>query len=163
MTDTALPMRAGAAAVQLRVSGASYADIAETMGLESPRSAIRLVSNELAACAAEDDEIGDERSRLRAEESERLLVLLNGMMRRAADRTDPEQIAATRTAVQIIERRVKLHGLDAPTEITVHTPTQTELEQWVTAMTQQAMPKAALEEPDILDADVIEDSDDGAG
>ena len=36
----------GTAAVQLRVSGASFADIATTLGLSKPRDAVRLVNCE---------------------------------------------------------------------------------------------------------------------
>lgn len=56
-----------------------------------------------------------------------------------------------RAAVTIIDRRIRLYGLDAPTEITVHNPTQTELEQWVAQMVTHVMP--ALQEPDIVDVE----------
>lgn len=148
------PARVGAAAVQLRVSGASFAEIADTLGLADARSAIMAVHRELA-----DSLDSDDRDQQRAEESARLLELLGPMMDRAADPTDPEQIAATRTAVTIIDRRIKLFGLDAPTEIAIHTPTATELEQWVAGMVATSMPSVALSEPDVVDVESWEGDD----
>jgi hypothetical protein len=153
VTDTQVPARTGAAAVQLRVSGASYSDIALTLGLRNARTALTMVTKELALQGEGED---DARDRLRNEESARLMHLLGPVMTRASDVMDPEHLAAVRTAVTIIDRRIKLLGLDAPTEITIHTPTQTELDNWVTAMVVEAMPNAALEEPDIIEGEVIE-------
>jgi hypothetical protein len=148
MTSTNEKARIGSAAVQLRVSGTSYSDIAVTLGLQDARMALTVVTRELALQGDGED---DARDRLRNEESARLMHLLGPVMDRATDPTDPEHLQAVRTAVTIIDRRIKLLGLDAPTEILVHTPTQTELDQWVGAMVAQAMPRAALTEPEIID------------
>lgn len=149
MTDTALPVSAGAAAVQLRVQGTSYSDIAFTMGLRGPREALTLVTRELAALAADD--ASEDRDHLRREASAQLDHLLVGVMAKASDPDDAEHLVAVRAAVTIIDRRIRLYGLDAPTEITVHNPTQTELEQWVAQIVTHVMP--ALQEPDIVDVE----------
>jgi len=148
MTDTALPVSAGAAAVQLRVQGTSYVDIAYTLGLSNARAALQLVTRELAAQAAED---GEDRDQLRRVESARLDELLVGVMEKATDPYNDEHLVAVRAAVTIIDRRIRLHGLDAPTEVVVHNPTQTELEQWIAQMVTHVMP--ALQEPDLIDVD----------
>jgi hypothetical protein len=148
MTDTALPVSTGAAAVQLRLHGTSYIDIAHTLGLRDARAALTLVTRELASQA---DETAEDRDALRREASAQLDELLVGIMQKATNPFDDEHIVAVRAAVTIIDRRIKLYGLDAPTEMIVHTPTQTELDQWVATMVQHTMP--ALAEADVIDVE----------
>lgn len=137
---------AGAAAVQLRVSGASFADIAATLGMSDAAAALRAVERELAAQGHMN---ADARDRLRAETSARLEWCMSLAAERAENRQDPEQLAAIKTMVSIIDRYSRLHGLDQPTEVVVHTPTATELEQWVATMVRTTMPQ--LEEADVID------------
>ena len=158
MTDLSnAPARMGAAAVSLRVNGTSYEDIAMTLGLSSPRAALTLVSRELAI---ESEEMDEERDALRRVESARLDELLLSVMEKATDPDNGEHLPAAKVALSIIDRRIKLFGLDAPTEITVHNPTATELDNWVATMVQHSMPAQALEEPDLfadaIDADVVD-------
>lgn len=138
-----VPARLGTAATHLRLVGASWSDIAETLGLSGPEEALSLVTRELARNVTEAD-----RDVLREEESQRLLKVLEPVMHRALDTSDPEHLAAVRTAVAVIDRRIRLMGLDAPTQIAIHTPTARELEAWVTRM-------AAIEVPAIEEADVV--------
>ena len=149
MTDVATT-DIGAAAVQLRVSGASFEDVARTLGLSSTRHAIRLVTNELAARAEED---ADPRNRLRAELSSALEELRKSVWAKATNPESDEHLVAVRAAVSVIDRQAKLHGLDAPSEVVIHTPTQTELDQWVATMVEQTMPQ--LEEGDIIEGEII--------
>ncbi len=137
----------GAAALQLRVSGASFDDVARTLGLSSAKAAIRTVTNELAARAEEDV---DGRTRLRAEQSMALEELRKGVWDKATDPESDEHIPAIRTAVTIMDRQAKLHGLDAPSEVVVHTPTQTELDQWVSTMVRSTMPTVEMADPDVM-------------
>jgi hypothetical protein len=153
MTDTALPVSTGAAAVQLRLHGTSYVDIAHTLGLRNARAALTLVTRELASQA---DETSEDRDTLRREAAAQLDELLVGVMDKASNPHDDEHLVAVRAAVTIIDRRIKLYGLDAPTEITVHNPTATELDQWVAAMVRHTMPAIAMDEPDIVDVDSYE-------
>jgi hypothetical protein len=141
----------GTAAVQLRVSGASFADIATTLGLSKPRDAVRLVSNELARQAEEDT---DERDRLRRETNMQLEACIKSVYRKATNPESDEHLPAVRTLITVLDRRAKLNGLDAPTEVLVHNPTQTELDQWVAMMVEQSMPN--IEEGDIIEGEIIE-------
>lgn len=153
MTDLqGAPVRMGAAAVALRVNGTSYTDIAMTLGLTTPRAALTLVTRELAA---QTEGMDEERDELRRIESARLDQLLLSVMEKATDPDCGEHLPAVKVAVTLIDRRIKLYGLDAPTEVTIHTPTQTELDNWVSQMVGQSMVPQALEEPDIL-GDVID-------
>lgn len=141
---------AGAAAVQLRLSGASFADIADILGLSNSKAALKAVERELAAQSSENE---DEKARLRRETSMRLEKLIESVWTKATEPSDPEHLPALRTAVTIIDRHAKLHGLDQPSEVIVHTPTQTELDQWVAAMVANTM-------PDIIEGEVVDFEDD---
>lgn len=138
--------RAGKAAVELRVSGASYAEVAEVLALSSAQEALALVERELAAhLTPESVEVQ------RAEASERILTLLGSVMPRATNPDDPEHLPASRVALALVDRHIRLHGLDRPTEIILHTPTAHELETWVASMVSHGLPD--VEEADIVDDD----------
>lgn len=142
-TSSRASTRSGRAAVELRVSGASYADIADTLALSGASEALRLVEAELAQhLTSESVEVQ------RAEVSERLLELLRSVWPRATDPDDAEHLPAQRVALALVDRHIRLHGLDRPTEIILHTPTANELERWVSAVTAQEMPP-------IVEADVV--------
>ena len=133
----------GAAAVALRVAGASFADIAVTLGLQNAHSALVQVERELASHLSHD---GVEQQR--AEATLRLEALLQSVWPKAADTGDPEHLPAVRQALALVDRLIRLHGLDRPTEIVLHTPTVAELERWVASV-------VARETPDIIEADVV--------
>ena len=84
----------------------------------------------------------------------RLERLLRGIWNKAINPNDPEQMVAVSRARELIADHAKLYGLNAPTEVTVHSPTNSELEDWVLQMTATMVPD--VEEPDIFDAEVIE-------
>lgn len=161
MSTAVRPTRAGAAAVQLRVSGASFEDIAVTLGLRNARAALTAVQRELEAQAKLDVH---NRDRLRQEESMRLEALMASVWAKATDPYCDEHLPAIRTAVTIIDRHARLHGLDAPSEVVVHTPTQTELDQWVATMVAQTMPQLTEgsigfdDDDDIVEAEVVADA-----
>lgn len=146
--------RQGPAAVQLRVSGASFATIADTLGLSDARAALRLVTDELAA---QGEEALDARARLRAETNMALDAALDSVWTKAMDPDNDEHLTALRTMMTVLDRRAKLNGLDAPTEMIVHNPTQTEIDQWVATMVEQTMPSVE-EDDDMIEGEVITDS-----
>lgn len=139
--------RSAASAVALRLAGASYTEIAEALGFESDARARSAVERDLAARAADADP--DKRELLRAQSAARLERLLRGVWAKATNPNDPEHIPAVRTALSIIDRHTRLYGLDAPTEVTVHTPAASEIEAWVNAVIAQAGEPMALE-PDVI-------------
>lgn len=142
--------RLGAAAVTLRTAGASYADIADTLGLATPNAALNVITEHLAIDIPVED-----KDHMRREITAQLNELLTAVWIKATDPEHLEQLAAVGRAVSIIDRKVRLHGLDAPTELVVHTPTQTEIENWITHMVKGTMP--ALEEADIVDVEVVDE------
>lgn len=137
------------AATALRLAGASYTEIAHTLGLTTARIARDMVEKELAT--AEQD--GDARDSLRREEAARIERLLRGMWNKATDPKDAEHIPAARAALAMIDRHARLLGLDQPTEVIVYTPTTTEIDQWVTQMVAgTAVIAGTVEEADVLAA-----------
>jgi hypothetical protein len=141
--------RQGAAAVALRVAGASYADISEALGLSGARMAQTMVEADLANRVSDAD-----RKVLREEESARLERLLRGVWQKATDPAHIEHLQAAKVALAIIDRHTRLHGLDAPAEIVVHTPTMSEIDEWVAAMSGSAISDlAALEAPVVIDTE----------
>lgn len=151
-----MPTLVGPAAVKLRVEGASYADIADTLGLTSPSAALAVIVDHLAVDIPTDD-----KDHMRREITASLDALLRGVWSRATDPMAEDQLAAVGRAVSILDRKIRLHGLDAPTEVVVHTPTATEIEQWIASMVAHTMP--ALQEPDIVDVIDVESSEETDG
>lgn len=139
--------RAGAAAVELRVSGASFADIAATLALSSAQEALRLVERELGTHLSSDDiEIA------RAEASERILGLLGSLWDKANDSDDPEHLPAARMALALVDRHIRLHGLDKPAQIEVYTPLASEVDRVLAQIVTATMPT-------VVEADVIGEPD----
>jgi hypothetical protein len=144
------------AAIQLRIAGASWDEIAQALGFPTPRAA--LVATEKAL----EKELHTEENQksMRSLAGKRLERMLRGVWTKAIDPAHPEHLAAVDRARLIIDRHAKLYGLDAPTEVVVSNPAQAELEKWVATVIGQTRP--ALEEGDIFDAEVLEDDgDDG--
>lgn len=148
ITDRTAPNRARAATA-LRLAGASYQEIAVTLGLASPRVARDLVEAELA----ETEQDTDKRDALRREEAARIERLLRGMWNKATNPEHDEHIPAARAALAMIDRHARLLGLDQPTEVIVYTPTTTEIDQWVAHMVSGgAVIPGQVEEADVLAA-----------
>lgn len=145
------------AAIQLRVAGASWTEIAETLGYPTGRAA--LVATERAL----EKELKSEENQtaMRSLAGKRLERMLRGVWSKAIDPSHPEHLLAVDRVRLLIDRHAKLYGLDAPTQFVVNSPTQAELERWVSTVVQQGRP--ALEEGDIFDADWEESDEDDEG
>jgi len=138
------------AAIQMKLAGATWEEIARALGYPTARQA--LVATEKALERQLHTEDRDQMRRLAGARLDRLLL---GVWPKAIDGAHPEHLIAVTKAREIVDRYAKLFGLDAPTEIVVHTPTQSELEAWVTRVAQLRTP--LVEEYDILDGEVVEE------
>ena len=136
------------AAVALRIAGATYSDIARTLGYSSVTRARQAVEQALAASVGDDD-----RERMRFIEGRRLERLLRGLWHKATDEENDEQLSAARTALAVIDRHAKLYGLDAPVVHAVYSPTQTEMEQWLSGIAAQVR-QGQPEEYDIIQGEI---------
>jgi hypothetical protein len=138
------------AAIQLRVQGADWDTIAEVIGYPTGRAA--LVATERAL---EKEMNAESKDALRQLAAKRLDRLLRSVYPKAINPESPEHLPAIGRARELIADFRKLHGLDAPTEIAVHSPATSEIEDWVAGMVSVTKPR--LEEDDIFDIDILED------
>lgn len=139
------------AAVTLRLAGANYSQIAETLGYASATLARQAVERSLAASSGEDD-----RTKLRQVEANRLERILQSLWRKATNDKDEQHLAYARTALAVIDRHIRLVGADTPQEMVVYNPAGAEIEAWVAnvvSKVQGDMP----EEFDIIEGQISDD------
>jgi hypothetical protein len=84
----------------------------------------------------------------------RLERLIRGVWPKAINPDHPEHLTAITRARDLIADHRKLFGLDAPTEVVVHNPTQDELEAWAARVIQTLNP--GVVEYDIIEGEVEE-------
>lgn len=147
-------------AVALRLSGASYSDIARVLEYSSPTHARNAVERVLASSADAPEDL----EHLRRLQTRRLERLLQSVMSKAVDPTAEDHLAYNGRAMALIERIGKVRGVDAPTQVQF-TPTDEYLTQYTERLLQAAglgtvdAEEMTLEE--IEDAEVIEDHAEG--
>jgi hypothetical protein len=117
------------AALAMRLSGATWEDIASVLGFPTERAA--LVAYESAM--EKQLETPESREELRRLARLRLERLMRGVW-------------------------AKLEGSDAPTEVNIYSPAQSEIEAWVAEQVNKTVPQ--LEEADIFEGEIVVDSED---
>jgi hypothetical protein len=136
------------AALQMRYAGATWTEIATALGYPTPRTAMvateKALERELAT--AED------REKMRKLAGARLERLIRAVWAKAIDPEHPDQMIAVGKAREVIGDHRKLFGLDAPTEVVVHNPTETELAAWVAKVVAVNIP--VVEEYDIIAGEI---------
>lgn len=138
------------AAVELRVRGANYSEIARVLDYASPNHARQAVERVLASLASEDA-----REQMRFIMNRRLDRMQRVLWEEAIDTENEGHIAAARTYLAYVDRQCKLNGLDAPTEMVLYTPVSAEIEKHLAELTAQARSEMPVE-ADII-GEVIED------
>ncbi len=138
------------AAVALRLAGAQWGEIARTLGYPTARAAA--VATEKAL--ERELRTPEGREKARALVGARLDRLLRSVWSKAINEESPEHLPAVGKAREIIGDHRKLYGLDAPTEMIVHSPTQSEIEQWVSRVV--SVSTEVVEEFDIIDGEVLD-------
>ena len=147
-------MRKANSALQMRLAGATWNEIATALGYPTARTA--LVATEKAL--ERELRHTDDREKMRRLAGARLDRLLRSVWSKAIDTQSPDQLLAVSKAREVIADHRKLFGLDAPVEVVVHNPTQAELEAWVAKVSQVAIPK--VPEYNIVTGEVIGGVDD---
>jgi hypothetical protein len=109
--------RTAAAALALRVHGASYQEVADALQLPDVDVVKDLVERELAARVEDIDP--SQRNKQRALAVARIERMMRSVARKATDESDPEHLPAVRAFLSLIDREVRLLGLDAPVEVAV--------------------------------------------
>lgn len=136
-------------AIQMRRGGALWDEIAEVLGYPTGRTAQVQVEKALE----KELDTPEGREFLKRLADERYNRLLRAVWTQSIDPDHPDQLAYFDRSVKVIERLNKLHGLDAPTEYVVSTPSQAELESWVAQMTAASTPE--VEQADIFGGEVV--------
>lgn len=137
----------------MRLAGAGYDEVADALGLTSAQVARDHAERALEA-RAWDDVQG--RDRLRAENGARLERLLRGVWAKATNPDHPEHLSAVKVARELVDRHCRLYGLDAPSEVIIHTPTANEIDVWVSGMIAKSASDLLAMEPEIIDAESSE-------
>lgn len=150
--DMDAPTRA-AAAVKMAVEGVSYTDIARVLDYDNPAAAKKAVWSSIGDIEIDADEIKRKRDLM----GKGLGRLLSSCMRRATNPHDPDHLAYARVTLAIFDRQARLYGLDAPTNLVVHTPTQREIDQYVATVRQLHLVAAGDVEEDIIEGEVVDD------
>jgi len=140
------------AALALKASGATYAQISKTLEYNSPTQARQAVERALASTVTEED-----RKHQRYLAARAIDQLLLGCWGKATDPKNEEHLSAVRTALALVDRKIRLYGLDAPAEMVLYTPAGEEMAQWVAQMV-ESMTSGLPEEADIIESRVIEAS-----
>lgn len=140
------------AAVEMLMAGAHLSDICEVLGYPTERTA--QVAIELAL--EQRLLTTDDKTHLRRLAASRLERLLRSVWPKAIDPDHPEHLLANTKARENIADFRRLHGLDAPAEVIVHSPTQIELEAWVARVVRG---EEKIEEYDIVEGEFTEQAE----
>ncbi len=146
--------RKAAAALQMRLAGATWEEVCRGVGYPTPRTA--KVAVERALVKELDDH--DDKAKLRSLAGARLDRLLRSAWPKAINPDHPDHLIALTKCREVIADHRKLFGLDAPTEVIVHNPSQAELEAWVGTVLSATT--VEVPEYDIFEGEIIEEEDD---
>lgn len=141
------------AALSLRLSGASYQEVAETVGYKSPELARKAVNTVLAAGVRDED-----RARHRELATNRLSSLLKAIWEKAHNTEATDQLPAVRAARELVREIATLQGAYMPQEVIIHNPTSSQLMEWINKVAQIQMPDVKEIDPfDVVDAEVVDE------
>lgn len=145
------PKSRAAAALQLRIDGAGWHDIAQILDFEDAHTARRTVDLALAAEPKAEEDV----ERIRDLESRRIERILASLMPRARNPKDPDHLRYANTALAAIKQHTDLHGAAAPQRVDItYNPSAKQLEEWVSGISQALHGKS--DEANILDAEIVE-------
>jgi hypothetical protein len=131
------------AALQMAYAGATWNEIATALGYPTARMAKVATERALEKQLDEAD-----KTKMRRMAGARLDRLIRAVWAKAIDPEAPDQMIAVSKAREVIADHRKLFGLDSPTEVIVHNPTESELAAWVSKVVAVQMP--VVEEYDII-------------
>jgi hypothetical protein len=141
------------AAVSMRLAGATWQEIAATLGFPTPRQALVATERALARQLGTEQD----REKMRQLAGARLERLLRAVWTKAIDPENPEQLVAFGRAREAIADHRKLFGLDAPSEVIVHSPTMGEIDAWVAQVL--TLQGKEVQQFDVITGDVIRSDD----
>lgn len=139
-------------AMALVMAGASFDEIAKRFEFRSGRHVKRVVERALASTVTLT-----EKTHLRAVASRRYEMLFKSVIGRATNPREAGQLAYNQRAQAILDRIVKLHGLEAPTQVQI-SPSDDYLAAYANKMAQTLGLDTNIEsEPDILEGEFLDE------
>lgn len=147
-------VKKGEAALALRLAGATFSEIAETLNFRDENQVRARINAELAKGVAEAD-----RAKHRELATLRYERLLRALWGKAIDPANPEQLPAARASRELIDRIVAVQGAAVPQEVVITNPTSQELMAWIERVRPVELP-GHVEEHDpfaVEDAEIVED------
>jgi len=146
-------MTKGKAAAVMAASGSDFEEIAHVLGFNSPRHA------ELAVQRALADSLDSwDKAHLKALLTQRFETVWRGAIRRSQTKGYYAREAAAKTALAALVEETKFLGLATATEHIVHSPAEREIRVFVEHLTSKQVAQLP-EEIDVLDVEVVSDSD----
>lgn len=142
------------AALTLKLYGASYTDIKNTLHYSSAYRA-RMAVERVLASAADSPE---DRDKMRVLSNKRIERLLSSVMSKAVNPNDPQHLAYNARALALIDRQVKMWGVDAPTQVQFSASDQY-IEDYVASLRPLADADRAAIEADIIEGDIMDEED----
>lgn len=144
-----------AAVVALRMAGAPFDVIADELGYSNATAVRNAYERALAAAVGDYRDIAHQRTLA----IKRLEALLLSVWDASSDPNNLNQYAAQRSALSLIDRIIRLQGLDAPQQVVVHSPSSEDTEAWLRAALASVRPEGMAEEEEIIDAEVVPGDD----
>lgn len=156
------PVRSVRAAVAMKIAGASYVEIAQTLEYRTPAAARMAVEQGLASTIEDEDDL----RAVRKMSSARLEALMkslapNALHPKIIDPLDkdgrrmvanPDHLPYAREFLRVVDRHIRLHGADAPQLIGLVNPNAEQFEQVIGALVRGEL-GAPPEEGDIFEED----------
>ena len=145
-------VRKALSVLELVDMGYQFDEIATIMDLKDEDEARAQFERGLVRYLKDDP---DAPAKMRAVATRRLDRLLRSVWPKAIDPNHEDQMTAQSRALAIIDRHIKLHGLDSPAQLNVDiNPSNDELNAFVATVL--AMRENHPEEGDIFEAEVVE-------
>lgn len=138
------------------MAGASYAELAQMFELPSAASARAAIERALIDAAPDGPK---DRSVLVQKVSMTLDMLQRSIITKAMDSKNPDQRAYLDSVLKIIDRKVALHGLNAPSQLLVATPESDELQDFIAKLAEVSGGTAPVEADPFID--MVQDPETG--
>lgn len=155
------------AAVSLRIAGANYSEIMRTLEYASVTAARQAVERALAASVGEDDKKQArfiQRRRLErllrstwAQATTESVQIKDPVTGQTVDVPNEQHLPYVRTALALVDRIIRLDGLDAPTEAIIYNPSNREVEMWIQSMVERNRGDLP-QEYDVIEGHAINDN-----
>ena len=145
------------AAIEMKIEGYSWQEIAEVVGYPTARHA--LVATERVLEQRVNEQL--DKKQLREIAAARLGKLMRSVNAKATNEDHPEHLAAVSKARDLLIDWVKLHGAGAPAEVTIYNPSEAEIDSLLAQVTATQVPQVEEDDifaDDIADAELVEES-----